>query len=59
MDVLLEWLTKVELGKLYDYFKSQKRTSLEDIQNLTEEEVKKVILISVFFYMNEIKIVGS
>lgn len=41
-DVLLEWLTRIELGKLYDYFKSQEKTSLEDIHNLKEEEIKKV-----------------
>lgn len=42
LDILLEWLTRIELGKLYDYFRSQEKTSLETIQNLTEEEIKKV-----------------
>ena len=46
--VLLEWLSRIELGKLYDYFRSQGKTNLELIQNLTEEEIKKVNKINLF-----------
>ena len=48
LDVLLEWLSRIELGKLYDYFRSQGKTNLELIQNLTEEEIKKVNKINLF-----------
>lgn len=42
LDVLLEWLVRIDLSKLYDYFVNQNRTTLEDLQNLREDEIRKV-----------------
>lgn len=45
LDVLLEWLVRIDLSKLYDYFVNQNKTTLEDLQNLREDEIRKVFYI--------------
>lgn len=36
---------RIELSKLYDYFKNQNMRNFEDILNIREEEIRKVIVI--------------
>lgn len=41
-DVIMEWLGRLNLKKIYDNFKGKKINSLKEIQELSDEELRKV-----------------